>query len=140
MCAIAERPVFGVLALAESVFAALLNFKGHGLDASTFMRTVAEWLVLGAAAGAPPIFLAFFQVLNRRFQCSDLDIIHKFIPQDLFDFYDLLSNISTRFCNLNPPGSGILEKLKTQVEHESSIYRSGGYGISDGRAPGSCRA
>lgn len=64
MCAIAERPVFGVLALAESVFAALLNFKGHGLDASTFMRTVAEWLVLGAAAGAPPVFLARLQSLR----------------------------------------------------------------------------
>ena len=64
--AVAERRVLGRLAAAEPSRAVFLGGERLGKEAGAFVRTIAERLVRGLAAGAPIIGLAGFDRARVR--------------------------------------------------------------------------
>src|SRR5476651_1358968 len=61
VAAVAKRLALRVLAGAHPVIAGLLGRVLHRQHAAALVGTVAEWLILAHAAGAPPIVLACLQ-------------------------------------------------------------------------------
>lgn len=62
MCSITERCVLAVFAATQVDRFTFLRCKGLGFYASSFMRTITEWLVLTTTTGAPVIGLAFLDL------------------------------------------------------------------------------
>lgn len=62
MCSITERCVLAVFAATEIDCFCLLCRKGLGLNTSSFMRAITEWLALTTTTGAPVVGLAFLDL------------------------------------------------------------------------------
>ena len=60
MCSVAERCIGSLLTLAKIGFTILFGGKRFGREFRAGMRTIAEWLVAGFAAGAEVVFFARF--------------------------------------------------------------------------------
>src|SRR5690348_2611076 len=66
MRVVADGRLLGLLASAQQGTAVALDRPFHGLDAGALVRAVAERLALRAAAAAPPVGLASYELDQRR--------------------------------------------------------------------------
>uniref|UniRef100_A0A2M4D3F6 Putative secreted protein n=1 Tax=Anopheles darlingi TaxID=43151 RepID=A0A2M4D3F6_ANODA len=71
MCSVAEGSVLRLLTVAQPVCAILLDLKPDrtlcDFVLDKFVRSVAQWLSLGAATQAPRVSFSFFQLHPERF-------------------------------------------------------------------------
>src|SRR5262249_53706233 len=73
---VAERLAVGMLAAAEKHRLGLGRVILHGREFAALVRPVAEWLVLAAPAGAPPITFAGRYVVTKRRPLRDRGFGH----------------------------------------------------------------
>src|SRR5436190_19046363 len=83
MAAVAQRRRRGALAGAEPDLAGRLRLEFAWRERRSFVRTVAQRLRLGTAAGAPPVALAYFHVHDHRLASADLRYLAHFKPLPL---------------------------------------------------------